>query len=100
GHHARASEREGRDRLVSGPAADDHDRRGADTGHDAQPLPPRSERHAPARAWRRTAHHRLHRLALERTPAAGVVMAPNRTAEGRSPTPALLLGLTVTLLAV
>jgi signal transduction histidine kinase len=37
---------------------------------------------------------------VEGTPEAGVVMGANRAAQGRSPTPALLLGLAVTLLAV
>jgi signal transduction histidine kinase len=37
---------------------------------------------------------------VERTPAAGVVMSASGSSESRSPTPALLLGLAVALLAV
>src|SRR5580765_118077 len=86
--------------MVQRSTAQHHDRRGAHASRHAQPLPPRPERNAAPGARRRTAHHRLHFLAVEGTPDAGVVMGASRTAEGRSPAPALLLGLAVTLLAV
>src|SRR5204862_507183 len=83
---------------VQGSTAVDHCRRGADAVCDAQPASSWSERLAPARTGRRSRRHRLHHLALERTPGPGVVTAS--TGDSRSPTPALLLGLIVTLAAV